>query len=252
MKRVFWSWCSGACVKRRGLGARNGSALRRSAATTAMVIACLCVLMVARADLCPKCKDGRYTMDIGQCAACKEGHTSSGAFKLCQACSGKFGKCERCGAVLGAASKVSPEQAQERIAKYREEMEQEQPGCTKSPGADVEKAAAGVVTKWFEAMNKGDVPAALALSAVPFGWDRKIVPDKEGLEKLLTNWVVDKAPKKGPLKFSAPTFLCVAAVMDVGEGLVWIVAFDQSGRTDDAITFFVKPGKEPKIVGFRG
>ena len=101
-------------------------------------------------------------------------------------------------------------------------------------------------------MNKGDVPAVLALSAVPFSWDRKVVPDKEGLEKLLKNWVVDEAPKKGPLKFSAPTFVGVAPVADVGEGLVWIVSFDQSGRTDDAITFFVKLGKEPKIVGFRG
>jgi hypothetical protein len=72
-----------------------------------------------------------------------------------------------------------------------------------------------------------------------------------GLEKLLKNWVVDKAPKKSPLKFSAPAFLCQAPVKDVGEGLIWIVAFDQSGRTDDAIVFYVKVGKEAKVVGFR-
>ncbi len=216
-----------------------------------LLVAILCGATLARADLCAKCADGMYTKDAKQCPVCKEAWTGSGAFKMCRACSAKLGKCEHCVAVLGAASKVSPEQAEKRLAEFRAQMEQEQPGCTKSPGADAEKAAAGIVTKWFEAMNKGDVPAVLALSAVPFSWDRKIVPDREGLEKLLTNWVVDKAPKKGPLKFSTPTFLCVAAVMDVGEGLVWIVAFDQSGRTDDAITFFVKPGKEPKIVGFR-
>jgi hypothetical protein len=57
--------------------------------------------------------------------------------------------------------------------------------------------------------------------------------------------------KKGPLKLSAPVFVCQTPVKDVGEKLLWIVAFDQSGRTDDAIIFYVKPGAEPKIVGFR-
>lgn len=217
------------------------------------VLAALCVagIVSARADLCPKCADGMYTMDAKQCPLCKEGWTGSGSFKMCKTCSGKLGQCEHCGAALGAASKVSPEQAAERIAEYREQMEKEQPGSTKSPGADAEQAAAGVVTKWFEAMNNKDAAGALAVSATPFSWDRKLVADDAGLEKLLTNWVVDKAPKKAPLKFSAPGFVCVAPVKDVGEGLIWIVAFDQSGRTDDAIIFYVKPGKEPKIVGFR-
>jgi hypothetical protein len=192
-----------------------------------------------------------YTMDSKQCPECKEGWTGSGAFQMCQACSTKLGKCERCGVALGAVSKVSPEQAEKRLAEFRAQMEKKQPGSTKSPGADAEQAAAGVVTKWFEAMNKGDVPSVLAVSATPFSWDRKLVADQEGLERLLTNWVVDKAPKKGPLNFSAPTFVCVAPVKDVGEGLIWIVAFDQSGRTDDAIIFYVKPGQEPKIVGLR-
>jgi hypothetical protein len=217
---------------------------------TLMVVMSFVAATAAQADLCPQCADGMYTMDSKQCPVCKQVSTGSGSFKMCKACSAKLGQCERCRAAL-AVSKVSPEQAQERMEKYREQMEKEQPGSMKSPGADVEKAAAGVVTKWFEGMNKGDVPAVLAVSATPFSWDRKIVPDKEGLEKLLTNWVVDKAPKKGPLKFSALTFVCQAPVKDVGEGLLWIVAFDQSGRTDDAIILYVKPGAEPKIVGFR-
>jgi hypothetical protein len=108
-----------------------------------------------------------YTMDSKQCPLCKEGWTGSGSFQMCKACSAKRGQCEHCRAALGAASKVSPEQAQERIAKYRQEMEQEQPGCTKSPGADAEKAATGVVTKWLEAMNNKDAAAALPLSATP-------------------------------------------------------------------------------------
>jgi hypothetical protein len=39
---------------------------------------------------------------------------------------------------------------------------------------------------------------------------------------------------------------------DGGEGLIWMGAFDQSGRTDDAIIFPLKPGQEPRIVGFGG
>jgi inhibitor of cysteine peptidase len=58
---------------------------------------------VARADLCPKCKDGVYIQTIGTCAACG-GTTTSGAFKLCRACSAKLGECEHCRAKLVSAA----------------------------------------------------------------------------------------------------------------------------------------------------
>jgi inhibitor of cysteine peptidase len=54
---------------------------------------------VARADLCPKCKDGVYIQNIGTCVVCG-GTTASGAFKLCRACSAKLGECEHCRAKL--------------------------------------------------------------------------------------------------------------------------------------------------------
>jgi len=57
---------------------------------------------VGRADLCPKCKDGVYIQTIGTCAVCG-GTTTSGAFKLCRACSAKLGECEHCRAKLAPA-----------------------------------------------------------------------------------------------------------------------------------------------------
>ena len=205
--------------------------------------------VAARADLCGQCADGMYTMDSKKCPVCKKGWTGSGALKMCRGCSAKLGQCERCGAAI-RVSKVSPEQAAARLKQWREQMEKEQPGSTKAPGADLERQAAAVVTRWLEAMNNQDPAAALAVSETPFCWDRQVV-DAAALKTLLQNWVEDKAPKKTPLRFSAPVFLCRAAVKDVGEGLLWMVAFDQSGRTDDAIVFYVKPGQEVKVAGFR-
>ena len=215
------------------------------------IVLCVGGVVSVRAEMCAKCKDGMYTMDSKQCPLCKEGWTSSGAFKLCQACSAKHGQCEHCLAALGATSKVSPEQVKERLVAYRKEMEKEHPGSTKSPGADVEQKATASVTKWLAAMNNQDAAAALAVSATPFSWDRKLVADTAELEAKLKDWVENMARKKTPLKFSPPTFLAQSPVKGVGENLIWIIAFDQSGRTDDVITFYVKAGTEAKVVGFR-
>ena len=56
-----------------------------------VVLACSAAL----AELCPKCRDLAFTMDVGQCAECA-GATGSGAFTLCIKCSGKLGQCEHC------------------------------------------------------------------------------------------------------------------------------------------------------------
>ncbi len=54
----------------------------------------------ATAELCKKCSGRMYIMSVGQCAEC-DGHTSSGAHKLCKTCSKKLGECEHCRAKLG-------------------------------------------------------------------------------------------------------------------------------------------------------
>lgn len=54
---------------------------------------------MAAADLCPQCKGLVYMANVGKCSRCG-GTTSSGAFKLCKACSAKFGLCEACGVQL--------------------------------------------------------------------------------------------------------------------------------------------------------
>jgi RNA polymerase sigma factor (sigma-70 family) len=47
--------------------------------------------------LCPGCKRKMFTSDIGKCRNCGRG-TSSGSFKLCQACARAGGTCQACGA----------------------------------------------------------------------------------------------------------------------------------------------------------
>ena len=64
----------------------------------------LLVAANATADLCPKCRDGIYISSVGKCVVCK-GHTTSGAFKLCRACSAKLAECEHCRARLNPAAK---------------------------------------------------------------------------------------------------------------------------------------------------
>jgi hypothetical protein len=71
-----------------------------------MFVWALCPTL-AWADLCPECKEMMHTQDVGSCAECK-GATSSGAFKLCQACSAKLGQCEACRKALGAKPAASP------------------------------------------------------------------------------------------------------------------------------------------------
>ena len=72
---------------------------------------------VASAELCGKCKGGMYIMSIGKCVDCG-GHTGSGAFKLCKACSAKLGQCEHCRAPLKAAAKPDkPKQDKAKPAK---------------------------------------------------------------------------------------------------------------------------------------
>jgi len=74
------------------------------------VVVLMLVATPAVAVLCEKCAKRGYTTDLGKCVACG-GPTTSGAFKLCPACSRKLGQCEHCRAPLGGAktpAKVTP------------------------------------------------------------------------------------------------------------------------------------------------
>jgi serpin B len=80
----------------------------RTASACLAVAVLLVVISSALADLCPKCKGMMFTADIGKCVNCG-GMTTSGAFKLCKACSAKLGQCEACRApLLGAKGAVGP------------------------------------------------------------------------------------------------------------------------------------------------
>lgn len=80
--------------------------MKRIAIGLAGVLAVLLVPAGAGAELCQKCQGMMYTADIGTCTACG-GTTSSGAFKLCKACSEKQGKCQHCQADLKAKAPVA-------------------------------------------------------------------------------------------------------------------------------------------------
>jgi outer membrane protein assembly factor BamB len=72
----------------------------------AMAVVVLVLAAVAAAELCPKCKGLMYTADIGKCQECG-GQTTSGAFKLCPACSKKLGQCEHCREALEAPKPIA-------------------------------------------------------------------------------------------------------------------------------------------------
>ena len=46
--------------------------------------------------MCPRCVGKMFIMSVGKCTQCGRG-TSSGAHKLCKACSAKQAKCQACG-----------------------------------------------------------------------------------------------------------------------------------------------------------
>ena len=51
--------------------------------------------MNVRAELCGDCQKKMFIMSMGKCPVCGA-PTTSGAFKLCKACSAKEGKCQAC------------------------------------------------------------------------------------------------------------------------------------------------------------
>lgn len=59
----------------------------------------------ARAELCNECKKYAFIQSIGTCEVCGK-DTTSGAFRLCPACSARLRQCEHCRAALGPAAEA--------------------------------------------------------------------------------------------------------------------------------------------------
>ncbi|MFP4055041.1 MAG: YbhB/YbcL family Raf kinase inhibitor-like protein [Phycisphaerae bacterium] len=132
--------------------------MKRFALIVAGLAALLAVPSASLADLCKTCAGKMYIMSVGECEEC-DGHTSSGAHKLCKACSMKLNECEHCRAKLGDGKDEQPKDSGTESAK---------PGDT----------ASGKV--------KDDKLRKLAPES-------GFIADAETLKKLLKAWDADKA-----------------------------------------------------------
>jgi hypothetical protein len=65
--------------------------MKRIALAASGLLAMTLLPGVGLADLCQTCRDKMFIMNIGVCQACK-GRTSSGGYKLCDACSKQQGR----------------------------------------------------------------------------------------------------------------------------------------------------------------
>lgn len=119
----------------------------------------------ARAELCGKCKDMMFTADIGRCAECGGG-TSSGALKLCKACSAKLKQCEHCRASLAVGVPAASTQS--------------------AASAATQPAGAGETVAWHGQGEKAGEPTQdsiillTRLTAVEKGEVECDVPGKDG------------------------------------------------------------------------
>jgi len=132
----------------------------------AMGLVLMGVVGSATAELCKKCSGRMYIMSVGQCAECG-GHTSSGAHKLCKACSKKLGECEHCRAKLGGGKKVDDTKS----------------GDGKQTDAKKSLAAPGDAIR-------GKVGDRSLRKLAP---DSGAITDAETLKKLLTKWDYENA-----------------------------------------------------------
>src|SRR5271169_1373281 len=62
---------------------------------------------LARAELCPKCRDLMFVDSPGKCRDCG-GETASGALKLCPKCSAVQHRCEHCLETLDGTGATAP------------------------------------------------------------------------------------------------------------------------------------------------
>jgi outer membrane protein assembly factor BamB len=145
----------------------------------------------AGAALCDKCKDMMYTADIGKCVECG-GTTSSGAFKLCKACSEKLGQCEHCRMALKASM---PEAAAAAKAE----------AAAKDAAAQTDAAAKAAATKDEAAQADAAAKSDPALAAGD-NWPQFRGPTEMGLsteKNLPLQWSGDDSKNvlwKSPLK----------------------------------------------------
>ncbi|HUW58042.1 MAG TPA: hypothetical protein VMZ92_15485 [Planctomycetota bacterium] len=119
----------------------------------------------AAGALCGKCRDRMYTADVGTCVVCG-GETSSGAFKLCKACSGKLGQCEHCRAAL-AESKARPAEGA-RI--------------------DLHKSGSYNVGRWRYEYTIGAAGSRSEGRHGELSFDDKPIPDVQQFDRINTPW----------------------------------------------------------------
>jgi hypothetical protein len=187
-----------------------------------LLLAVLGAVTTARAELCPKCADRMYTMDTKQCPLCQQGWTGSGAFAMCKTCSAKLGQCEHCRAALAKAP---------------------------APAAAEAKLAAA----WVTHLLAGKVEEIMALSAVPFSWDRKeVVKTADELRALFQQVAAKKGardwtPDGAEALTGDPAADALKKHSLLEDATIVPVKITVKG---EAIVVLVKPGAEPRVIGF--
>jgi len=102
------------------------------------VLVILAMAGPAMADLCATCRVKMVTADIGKCMQCRKMATSSGAYRLCPACSRKGNQCEMCKASLKppvasvAAGKAREALGEEMYAAFKDEIKDTYPSHVKA------------------------------------------------------------------------------------------------------------------------
>jgi inhibitor of cysteine peptidase len=96
---------------------------------------------LAHAALCDKCRGKSYIETVGDCTACGK-PTTSGAFKVCAACSAKQGKCEHCLAALEPAKTDMPPKP------FEITIGQPKPAPKKMPAINMKKSGRYLAGLW--------------------------------------------------------------------------------------------------------
>jgi hypothetical protein len=108
--------------------------------------------------------------------------------------------------------------------------------------------------RWVGALLQGRVDDVMSLSDVPFNWDgKKIVPTRDELRKLLDSVVEDKGART--IRVEEAFLVPAADTARAAERFALLQApsliYCKAVIGDEGVLVAIRPGKTPKVAGFR-